>query len=678
MKRDTALAAAFDTLLVANRGEIACRILRRARALGLRTVAVHGPGERDAPHAKFADEAIALCADSDLAAYLSIDAIVDACLRSKAGAVHPGYGFLSESAAFARACEAAGIVFVGPPARAIDALGDKTHARALAERIGVPCLPGCHGTARSVGQLAIEAERIGTPLMIKSAAGGGGRGMRRVDSLSDFVTLCEAAAKEAASAFGDGTLLLEKCLVGARHVEIQVLADRFGACVHLGERDCSTQRRHQKIVEEAPAPGVSPELRAAMGDAAVRLMCEAGYVGAGTVEFLLAPEGEFHFLEVNTRLQVEHRVTEAITGIDLVEMQLRIARGEPLPFAQDELRFDGHAIEARLCAEDAFNGFVPQSGPIVGWRIDSDEGVLVDHALGPGAQVSPHFDSLLAKFVAHGRDREQARLRLVAALDRASILGPLTNRRFLIQCLRSPRFVDTGLDTDWLARAAAAWQADSPDASWQAVASALRVHAAARRHAALANWSSTGARDSHVSLALVDTGAIADAASAPDSAAMRWEARLHAVADTLVVRIGANEIRVRLDLPDAVHIDDRRRPIHVAFAGEHERAFRMWLDHDGFAACIVDAASLAAPRANADARTEVRAGMHGRVTTLAVHEGDRVHAGQTLLSIEAMKMEHQITAPNDGRVAALAVSPGVQVSPATLLARIEADPGVQR
>src|SRR5690606_9229958 len=352
MKRDTALVGAFDALLAANRGEIACRILRSARALGLRAIAVHGVGERDAPHAKLADEAIELHAESALGAYLSIDAIVDACLRSGAGAVHPGYGFLSESAAFARACEAAGIVFVGPPAQAIEALGDKMHARALAGRIGVPCLPGSHGDTASIAELAIEAERIGTPLMIKAAAGGGGRGMRRVDSLAAFVPLCEAAAKEAETAFGDGRLLLEKYVANARHIEIQILADRFGACVHLGERDCSTQRRHQKVVEEAPAPGLPPQLRAAMGDAAVRLMREAGYVGAGTVEFLLAPDGAFHFLEVNARLQVEHRVTEAVTGIDLVEMQLRIARGEPLPFTQEEIHLDGHAIEARLCAED--------------------------------------------------------------------------------------------------------------------------------------------------------------------------------------------------------------------------------------------------------------------------------------------------------------------------------------
>ncbi len=676
MRRDAGFAGAFDALLVANRGEIACRILRSARALGLRTIAVHAPGERDAPHVKAADEAVELRADSDLAAYLSIDAIVDACRRSAAGAVHPGYGFLSENAAFARACEAAGIVFVGPPPQAIEALGDKARAKALAERIGVPCLPGCSGDGRSTAELAAEAERIGTPLMIKAAAGGGGRGMRRVDSLAGFAALCEAAAQEAASAFGDAGLLLEKLAAGARHVEIQVLADRLGHCVHLGERDCSTQRRHQKIVEEAPAPGVPARLRAAMGDAAVRLMREAGYVGAGTVEFLLGPEGEFHFLEVNTRLQVEHRVTEAITGIDLVEMQLRIARGEPLPFAQDELRFDGHAIEARLCAEDAFGGFVPQSGPLVAWRVEPDEGVLVDHALGPGARVSPHFDSLLARFVAHGRDREQARQRLVAALERSSILGLATNRAFLLASLRAPRFVRAAVDTDWLADASAAWQAPSPDAQWRAVASALRVDAAARRHASLANWSSNGTRLSHVSLALLGPEATADAAGTPAHARTHWQAQVEAVDGGLVVRDGSQETRLRIESTDAVQVDGLRRPMHVAFVDPHEGAFRMWLDYGGVAACVVDASSLPARRTSADARTELRAGMHGRVASLAVSEGEHVRTGQTLLSIEAMKMEHRIAAPSDGRVAALAVSPGMQVSPATLLARIEPDSGV--
>ena len=694
MKRFASPPHAFDALLVANRGEIAHRVLRSARALGLRTIAVHAPGERDAPHIAAADEALELRADSDLAAYLSIEAVIDACRRSGAGAVHPGYGFLSENPAFARACEAAGIVFVGPPAEAIEALGDKARAKAIAQRAGVPCLPGYAGDDPSPAAMAAEAERIGMPLMIKAAAGGGGRGMRRVDSLADFERLREAAAKEAHSAFGDGRLLLERCVDGARHVEIQILADRFGHCVHLGERDCSTQRRHQKIIEEAPAPGVSAQTRAAMGEAAVRLAQAAGYVGAGTVEFLLDRSGDFRFLEVNTRLQVEHRVTEAITGVDLVEMQLRIARGEPLPFAQADLRFDGHAIEARLCAEDAFAGFVPRSGAIHGWRIAHDDAVLVDHALGAGTRVSPHFDSLIAKFVARGRHREDARLRLVSALARSSILGPTTNRALLLECLRAPRFVAGDLDVGWLEDAASCWRAPAPDSRWQAVASALWAQAVMRRHGPLANWSSNGARRSRVSLAVVgaDAGdaqahahddteesegsergeATRHRAKPPVDEPMRWNAEVEAARDdALTVRIGAHERTLQIESAESMRIDGHRLPIHVAFEGPPARPLRMWLDHCGFAAGVVDAASLPARRASAHAGGELRARMHGRIASLAVAEGERVRAGQTLLSIEAMKMEHRIDAPTGGRVAAIAVSVGAQVSPATLLVRIE-------
>ncbi|MCO5099716.1 MAG: ATP-grasp domain-containing protein [Burkholderiaceae bacterium] len=656
---------AFDALLVANRGEIARRVLRSARLLGLRTIAVHAQGERDAPHVADADEAIELHADSDLAAYLSIEAIVDACRRSGAGAVHPGYGFLSENAAFARACEAAGIVFVGPSADAIEALGNKARAKAIAQRVGVPCLPGYGGDEQSATAMAAEAERIGLPLMIKAAAGGGGRGMRRVDSLADLERLLAAAAAEAQAAFGDARLLLERRVDGARHVEIQVLADRFGNCVHLGERDCSTQRRHQKLVEEAPAPGVSARLREAMGEAAVRLAHAVGYVGAGTVEFLLDRDGDFHFLEVNTRLQVEHRVTEAVTGIDLVEMQLRVARGEPLPLAQADVRFAGHAIEARLCAEDAFAGFVPHGGSIAASRIAQAEAVLVDHAL--GARVSPQFDSLLAKFVAHGRDREEARLRLVSALDDSSILGVATNRAFLLECLRAPSFVAADLDVDWLVEAASAWRAPAPDARWQAVASALWMHRTMRGHGPLANWSSSGPRRSQVALAVEG--------SAP------WNARLEAAPDDgFAVCVGPHRFLLRIESAESVSIDGHRQPIHVALEGASLVSSRtslvpcrMWLDHAGFAAGVIDAASLPSRRAGSGTGGELRARMHGRIASIAVAEGHRVNAGQPLLSIEAMKMEHVVSAPIDGRVAALAVSVGAQVSPATLLVRIEAE-----
>lgn len=663
-------ARAFDTLLVANRGEIAARVLRAARALGLRTVAVHARGERDAVHASLADEAIELRGDSPLQAYLSIEGLLEACARSGAGAVHPGYGFLAENAAFARACEAADVVFVGPPAAAIERLGNKTQAKALAQRLGIPCLPGYGEAAQAQPDLAQAAAALGTPLMIKAAAGGGGRGMRRVDSLESFAASCAAAANEAQAAFGDATLMLEKLVEGARHVEMQLLADRFGHCVHLGERDCSTQRRHQKIIEEAPSPGMPAATREAMGAAAVELLRAAGYVGAGTVEFLLDRDGRFHFLEVNTRLQVEHRVTEALTGVDLVEWQLRIARGERLTLVQNEIRLDGHAIEARLCAEDAWRGFAPRSGRVVAWRIAEDEHVLVDHALGPHAAVSPHFDSLIAKFVAHGRDREQARSRLVAALERSSVLGPTTNRAFLLACLRAPRFVAAELYTDWVAQAAHGWPAPEPDDEWRAVASALWVHAQARAYGPLAGWSSSGVREMLASLARVDDDGFAPVASG--DASPHWEARIDAQPEGLRVRIDGREHVVRIDAADSVRIDGRRCAMHTAVRpAAPGTVFRAWLDLHGVAGCVTDAAALPARTRRADAASDVRAGMHGRIASLAVAEGDRVLAGQAILSIEAMKMEQRIAAPVRGRIAALPARVGAQVSPATLLARIE-------
>ncbi len=648
----------FDTLLVANRGEIACRIIRTARRLGLRTVAVCTTVDVDAPHVALADEAQFLDGDSPLRSHLSIESLLLACRRSAAGAVHPGYGFLSESPAFARACTAAGIVFVGPAAETIELLGNKARAKELAQRIGVPTLPGYAGADQSIAALHREASRIGTPLMIKAAAGGGGRGMRRVDDLARFPSLVESARTEAFAAFGDGTLLLEKLADGARHVEIQIVADAFGRCVHLGDRDCSTQRRHQKIIEEAPAPGLSVQQREAIADAAVRLADAAGYRGAGTVEFLLMPDGGFWFIEVNARLQVEHRVTEEITGIDLVEAQLRIARGEALPWSQSGIRFDGHAIEARLCAEDASDGFAPQSGDIVSWRIPSAPYLRVDHALGENASVSPHFDSMIAKVVAHGRDRDEARRRLIAALAELSLLGPRTNRALLGACLRDVAFVDARLHTGWLGQVARHVDAPAVHDDWKAAASAFLVHSQARAHAALANWSSTGARSVVVS-PLADDGS-------------GWLARIAATAGGYRVRIGSSEHEVRFGDDDAVWVDGRRRRMHAYCAFGASGAVHAWLDLDGVTACIVDGGALAAQPKQAQGSADVRAAMHGRVASIVVRAGDAVQAGQTLLLLEAMKMEHRIAAPVAGRIAELPVKAGAQVTPSTLLARIEA------
>ncbi|MFZ4758425.1 MAG: acetyl-CoA carboxylase biotin carboxylase subunit, partial [Burkholderiaceae bacterium] len=475
---DTGSGTRFDTLLIANRGEIACRVIRSARSLGIRTVAVHSDADASARHVEMADVAVRIGPGPARDSYLDIDRIVAACRDSGAQAVHPGYGFLSERAEFARALRDAGLVFVGPPPEAIDALGNKSAAKRLALELDVPCLPGYSGAEQDDDTLVAQARRVGAPLMVKAAAGGGGRGMRAVDDVGDEAALRAAIASariEATSSFGDGTLLVERRVLRARHVEVQVFGDLHGGYVHLGERDCSTQRRNQKVLEEAPAPGVDAALRVRMGEAAIRLARAVGYVGAGTVEFLLEPDGRFWFLEMNTRLQVEHPVTEAVTGLDLVAWQLRIARGEPLPSAQDAIRIEGHAIEARLCAEDPDHGFAPQVGPITGWRMPVGDGVRVDHGLAVRAEVPPYYDSMIAKVIAFGADRAQARARLDAALADTAVLGLRTNRDWLRRCIAAPAFTEPALSTAWLGEAAADWTAPASDARWRAVATALRL-----------------------------------------------------------------------------------------------------------------------------------------------------------------------------------------------------------
>src|SRR5215470_12104765 len=406
----------FSKVLVANRGEIAWRVMRTAKAMGYRTVAVYSDADKDAPHVAFADEAARIGPPPVGESYLSIARILEAAKTSGADAVHPGYGFLSENEAFAAACDKAGLTFIGPPAAAIAAMGNKAAAKRRMIEAGVPCVPGYQGADQSDGILEKEARKIGLPVMVKAAAGGGGRGMRLVESAGDLAEAIRTARAEAESAFGSGELILEKAVVDTRHVEIQVFADNHGNVIHLGERDCSVQRRHQKVIEEAPSPAVDAGLRQRMGAAAVAAATAIGYRGAGTVEFLLASDGAFYFLEMNTRLQVEHPVTEAITGLDLVEWQLKVAAGEKLPLTQEQVAFSGHAIEVRLYAEDAYAGFLPQTGCMDVWRPASGPGVRIDHGMKDGLQISPFYDPMLAKVIAHGRTREQARERLAREL----------------------------------------------------------------------------------------------------------------------------------------------------------------------------------------------------------------------------------------------------------------------
>ncbi|AMK30361.1 Methylcrotonyl-CoA carboxylase biotin-containing subunit [Pseudomonas putida] len=443
----------LTTLLVANRGEIACRVMRTAKAMGLTTVAVHSATDRDARHSREADIRVDLGGTKAAESYLVIDKLLAAAKASGAQAIHPGYGFLSENAGFARAIEQAGLIFLGPPASAIDAMGSKSAAKALMESAGVPLVPGYHGEAQDLETFRAAAERIGYPVLLKASAGGGGKGMKVVEDESQLADALASAQREAQSSFGDARMLVEKYVLKPRHVEIQVFADQHGNCLYLNERDCSIQRRHQKVVEEAPAPGLSPELRKAMGEAAVRAAQAIGYVGAGTVEFLLDARGEFFFMEMNTRLQVEHPVTEAITGLDLVAWQIRVACGEPLPITQEQVPLIGHAIEVRLYAEDPANEFLPATGTLALYRESAPgEGRRVDSGVSEGDVVSPFYDPMLGKLIAWGQDREQARLRLLAMLDEFAIGGLKTNIAFLRRILAHPAFAEAELDTGFIPR----------------------------------------------------------------------------------------------------------------------------------------------------------------------------------------------------------------------------------
>ncbi|MBK6459901.1 MAG: acetyl-CoA carboxylase biotin carboxylase subunit [Myxococcales bacterium] len=493
----------LSKVLVANRGEIAARVIRTCRKLGIRTVAVYSDADRGAPHVLAADEAVHLGASPARESYLVAEKLLAAARATGADAVHPGYGFLSENDQFSSACAEAGIVFVGPRPEAVRLMGNKRQAKLRMLAAGVPCIPGYEGADQSDETLAQEALRIGLPVMVKAAAGGGGRGMRLVTAPEALAEAIRSARSEAENAFGSGELILEKAVVNARHVEIQVFADSHGNVVHLGERDCSVQRRHQKIIEECPSPAVTPALREAMGEVAVAAARAIDYLGAGTIEFLLAPTGEFYFMEMNTRLQVEHPVTELVTGTDLVAWQLAVAAGEPLPKSQAEIDWRGHAIEVRLCAEDPAREFMPQTGRIVALELPEGEGVRVDHGLAEGRDVSPFYDSMVGKLIAHGATREEARCRLVAALERLALLGVVTNKELLLHGLRHPAFASGEYDTGFVpAHLPSATLAGlgAPTARQVAVAGAALFHAdadALRRTSGLPSelvgWSSSHA-----------------------------------------------------------------------------------------------------------------------------------------------------------------------------------------
>ncbi len=626
----------FSKLLVANRGEIALRILRSARKRGLATVAVYSQADADAPHVAFADEAVCIGTALPRNSYLKIDAILDAARLTGADAIHPGYGFLAENAEFAAAVQAAGLVFVGPSAQAIRAMGDKAGAKALMTAAGVPCVPGYQGEDQSPDRLAAEAARIGWPLMIKATAGGGGRGMRLVAGPEGFAAALGSARSEAKGAFGDDTVLLERAILRPRHIEIQILADRHGNAIHLGERDCSVQRRHQKLVEEAPSPAVTPELRARMGEVSVAAVRSIGYEGAGTLEFLLDAEGNFWFMEMNTRLQVEHPVTEAITGLDLVDLQLAIAAGEPLPIRQQDVAFTGHAIEVRLCAEDPAAGFMPQSGRLAVWA--PAEGLRVEHALHAGVEIPPFYDSMVAKLIAHGPDRDAARRALAAGLRRTEALGIRTNLEFLAACLDHPVFADGQATTAFIAENETDLLPDPTQAEAEA----------ATLLAGLLRAGLTGGLQHRFTAPL----RLACGERVPDL-------RVQALPDGSVT-VGDTTLRL-LSRDDAglcrIELGGRRAQLRLVADGPR------WLMHwQGRAWAFEDRTwqPQAGPGDTA-ADGKVRASMNGRVVSVLAKLGDQVPAGAPLVVLEAMKMEHTHAATLGGRITAVNVAQGDQV-----------------
>mgnify|MGYP000274210266 CR=1 FL=1 len=642
----------IETLLIANRGEIACRVIRTARRMGLTTVAVYSDADAKAMHVSLADVAVRLGPAPATESYLVADRIIEAARETGADAVHPGYGFLSENAAFAEACAAAGIVFVGPPASAIRAMGLKDEGKALMQKAGVPVVPGFHGARQEPDFLREKAYEIGYPVLIKAVAGGGGKGMRRVDKAIEFDDALLGAKREAKAAFGDDRVLIEKFVSKPRHIEMQVFGDSHGNAVHLFERDCSLQRRHQKVIEEAPAPGMTEGLRAKMGDAAVKAALAVGYQGAGTVEFIvdgskpLSDETPFYFMEMNTRLQVEHPVTEEVTGQDLVEWQIRVASGEPLPQMQDEIALNGHAVEARLYAEDPDNGFLPSTGRLHVLALADGEGIRIDTGVGEGDTVTPFYDPMIAKVIAHADTRDEALDNLSDCLGDSLVAGPRTNLGFLRRLADDPDFRHLKFDTGLIDRKIDRLVSAAPSLRDAAVAlgtlrlmdrESERIETArlSRSNEVFSPWSVADAFQLGAGRCM-DESLVID--GTPEAIGVEW------VDGEPAVRVsgpesGESEIEADLvDAPDGVYVLVEGRQFHIA-------------ERDPFSADLD----------SADGDALIKAPMHGKVISIHVEEGEAVEKGQKLAVIEAMKMEHTLTAGRDGTVSEVAAAAGDQV-----------------
>ena len=675
----------FQKILIANRGEIACRVAATARRMGVKTVAVYSDADANAKHVAACDEAVHIGGSAPKDSYLRWERILEAAKATGAQAVHPGYGFLSENEDFANACKAAGLVFIGPPASAIRAMGLKAESKQLMEKAGVPLVPGYHGAGQDPAMLHKEADRIGYPVLIKASAGGGGKGMRLVEKSEDFAAALESCKREAINSFGNDAVLIEKYVLRPRHIEIQVFGDQLGNCVYLFERDCSVQRRHQKVLEEAPAPGMTEALRKQMGEAAVAAAKAVNYVGAGTVEFIVEQPGgydqpdamKFYFMEMNTRLQVEHPVTEAITGEDLVQWQLLVAAGKPLPKAQGELKIIGHAIEARICAENPENNFLPATGTLAVYRKPACTSfeignVRVDDGVREGDAISPFYDSMIAKLIVRGDDRAQALARLDAALAQTHIVGLTTNVQFLRQVIRSQAFATAKLDTALIERERAALFGQDPVGRNLAVAAAVAATLEQEKATQTADpfsqrdgWSMHGRVQRYFQFAYQGAELAATLAYAQGGAPAQL--RVSEVGDADAAAVQPQDLQWRtlpcgsLDL----QLGPQRSTAQVYVQGE---AVAVFTPAGGTQLTEVDLLAHAGESGAEGGR--LTAPMPGKVVSFAVQAGDSVTKGQPLAVMEAMKMEHTIAAPADGVVQELLYAPGDQVAEGTELIRI--------
>ncbi|WP_242205617.1 MULTISPECIES: acetyl/propionyl/methylcrotonyl-CoA carboxylase subunit alpha [unclassified Pseudomonas] len=651
---------AIHKILIANRGEIACRIQRTAQALGYRTVAVFSDADADALHVKMADQAVNIGPAPVQQSYLNIAAILDAARRSGADAIHPGYGFLSENAEFARACEQAGLIFIGPSVAAIELMGSKRQSKIAMLEAGVPCIAGYQGAEQDDATLLREAERIGYPLMIKASAGGGGRGMRLVHDAADLPAQLRTARSEALNGFGSDELILEQALLEPRHVEVQLFGDQHGNLIYLGERDCSIQRRHQKVIEEAPCPVMTAELRQAMGEAALKAGRSVNYVGAGTVEFLLDARGQFYFLEMNTRLQVEHPVTELITGLDLVALQLRVAEGQPLTLTQDQVQLNGHAMEVRLYAEDPAQDFLPQTGRIEAWEPALQQGVRIDHGLFEGQTVSPFYDPMLGKLIAFGATREEARRKLLRAVQDTVLLGMQSNQRLLASLLQHPQFISAEFSTAFIAQHFSEHpnlHRYSPSVEDLAIATVLFYQTTALTHRApLSGWRNNASVPLHYRLGRDEQNWTVQLLAKPQGA--------------FKVQVAEHSIELRIIDHDAhsltAEIDGLRQRHAFRQVGE-----QLWLFTHPGSLRLEDRTHAVIDSQTSVSSGTLKAPMDGAIVDVLVSEGSPVSKGQLLVVLEAMKMEHPLKAGIDGVLKRVQVKVGDQVKNRQVLLQVE-------